>query len=147
MVYNNGFPVGYNQMNPQQFQQYGYQQMPQVQPVQQPQTAQTMTPPTIHAEIIQVPDESDIDRHPMAAGTSQMFMTQDDGHIIIKSMYQNGQYDKTYYDKRPPAPPAPVFDPALYVTKDELSALVTSMIASQSAPKAAKKKETANEQL
>lgn len=147
MAFNNGFPMGYQQMYPQQLQQYGYQQMPQVQPVQnQPiQAQQSMTPPTIHAEIIQVPDESDIDRHPMAAGTSQMFMTQDDGHIIIKSMYQNGQYDKTYYDKRPPAPPAPVFDPEKYVTRDEVSTLVASMIASQTATKTTKKKEATNE--
>jgi hypothetical protein len=126
MVYNNGFPVGYNQMNPQQFQQYGYQQMPQAQSVQQTQ-AQTMTPPTIRAEIIQLP-EDEIDRYPMAAGTSQMFMTTDDGHIIIKSMYQNGQYDKTYYDKRPPAPPAPVFDPSEYVRKEDVQAYVQQAV-------------------
>jgi hypothetical protein len=128
MVYNNGFPVGYNQMNPQQFQQYGYQ-IPQVQPVQnQPiQAQQSMTPPTIRAEIIQLP-EDEIDRYPMAAGTSQMFMTTDDGHIIIKSMYQNGQYDKTYYDKRPPAPPAPVFDPSEYVRKEDVQAYVQQAV-------------------
>ena len=98
---------------------YQYQQ-PQY---QQPQ----MTPPTIHAEIIQVDSEDVVDRYPMNAGASQMFMTRDEQHIIVKTMYANGQFDKSYFDKRPPAPPEPRFDPSVYVTKEELESRLSAL--------------------
>ena len=40
-----------------------------------------------------------------------------------------------FFDKRPPSPPAPVFDPAAYVTREELE----KRIAEISAPKRVKK--------
>ena len=103
---------------------------------QQPQTPQSanmgpqtaMTPPTIHAEIIQVESEEAVDTHPHAAGTSQMYMTRAEDKIIIKTQYANG-YDKIIYDKRPPAPPAPAFVPEDYVRRDEIGKLVAAAVA------------------
>ena len=120
MAYGNGFPAtyqqqytGYQQQPYNAFQQqYGYQQQ-----VQQ----QTMTPPTIHAEIIQFGSEEEIDRFPMQAGASQMFMSKDEQHIVIKTMYANGQYNKDYYDKRPPAPEV---ETAQFVTREEAIKLI-----------------------
>lgn len=114
-----------------------YNQHPQ--PVQQPN--QMMTPPTIRAEIVQVDSVEAIDRHPMAAGTSQMFMTKDEQTIVVRSMYANGQHSDDVYDKRPPAPPAPTLNPDDYVRKDELQALISE--AMQPQRKTAKKEEAA----
>lgn len=93
---------------------------------QNSQNTQAMTPPTIHAEIIQYGSEDEVDRYTMAAGASQMFVSRDDSTFIVKTMHQGGQFDKDYYDKRPPAPPAPTLNPAEYVRKDELQALLAA---------------------
>lgn len=118
----------YGQQNQQQGQQQG----------------QMMTPPTIDAKIIQVDSIEAIDRFPMAAGTSQMYMTKDEQNIVVRSMYANGQHNDEIYDKRPPAPPAPTLNPADYVRKDELQALIADALQAHTAPhKAATKKEEA----
>lgn len=117
----------------------------QNQPAQQAQqNQQGLTPPTIRAEIVQVDTLDAIDRFPMAAGTSQMFMTKDEANIVVRSMYANGQHSDDIYDKRPPAPPAPTLNPADYVRKDELQALIADALQAHTAPhKAATKKEEA----
>lgn len=116
----------------------------QNQPAQGQQNQQGLTPPTIRAEIVQVDSMDAIDRFPMAAGTSQMFMTKDEANIVVRSMYANGQHSDDIYDKRPPAPPAPTLNPADYVRKDELEALIADALQAQTAPrKAATKKEEA----
>lgn len=117
----------------------------QNQPAQQTQHNQPgLTPPTIRAEIVQVDSMDAIDRFPMAAGTSQMFMTKDEANIVVRSMYANGQHSDDIYDKRPPAPPAPTLNPAEYVRKDELEALIADALQAQTATrKAATKKEEA----
>lgn len=154
MAYYNGFPAtypgAYSQGYPgPQMPVYG-QQMPNpgfqnasypnasTQPVQQPQQqpAPMMTPPTIRAEIIQIDDEgweNYVDRFPLGAGASQMFMTRSEGNIIIKSMGQTGPLPLVIFDKRPPQPPAPAFDPEQYVRKDEISELVIAALAAQQA--------------
>lgn len=100
------------------------------QPVQNQQNniQQDMTP-TIRAEIKQVDNIEAIDRVPMAGGTSQMFMTKDESAIVIRSMLANGQHSDVIYDKRPPAPPAPKFDPSEYVRRDELETLLSAALA------------------
>lgn len=109
----NPFPVGYNPYN-----LYGPYQPQQMQQVQQPQA---MTPPTIHADIIQVESEAEADRYPMAANQPpQMFMTRDETAIFIKTMLANNQHDLKVYPLRPPAPPAPPVDLKAYVTRQEL---------------------------
>jgi hypothetical protein len=118
---------------------YGQQGQQQTQ-----QQGQMMTPPTIRAEIVQVDSLDAIDRYPMAAGTSQMFMTKDEAAIVVRSMYANGQHNDDIYDKRPPAPPAPTLNPAEYVRKDELQALIAEALQARTAPaKATAKKEEA----
>ena len=87
-----------------------------------------MTPPTIRAEIIQIEDEAAVDRFPLAAGASQMFMTRAEDKIIIKTMGQDGSLPLVIYDKRPPAPPAPKFDPAEYVRRDEADKLIMERV-------------------
>lgn len=124
----------YMRMHGQQFQQNA----------QQEQNRQMMTPPTIRAEIVQVDNMDAIERFPMAAGTSQMFITKDEQNIVVRSMYANGQHTDEIYDKRPPAPPAPTLNPAEYVRKDELEALITDALQAHTAPhKAVTKKEEA----
>ena len=168
MAYYNGFPATYNQMYPQgfpgaQMPMYG-QQMPNngymggtfqngnTQPVpgtqmsQANQAAPMMTPPTIRAEIIQIEDEAAVDRFPLAAGASQMFMTRAEDKIIIKTMGQDGPMPLVIYEKRPPAPPAPKFDPSEYVRRDEVETLVSAALAAQTRPvKRQKKEETEDE--
>lgn len=94
------------------------------------QGGQTMTPPTIHADIIMVDDFAEMDRYPLAAGTNQMFATKDENHFAVRSMHANGEHSDTFYDKRPPAPPKPQINPEDYVRKDEIAALVAETIQS-----------------
>ena len=91
-------------------------------------TQQDMTP-TIRTEIKQVDSIDAISRTPPAPGTTGAYMTKDEQTIIFRSMYANGEYKDRIYDQRPPAPPAPKFDPALYVRKDEIPALVDEALA------------------
>lgn len=102
----------------------------QVQPGTQMSSAnqQDMTP-TIRTEIKQVDSIDAISRTPPAPGTTGAYMTKDEQTIIFRSMYANGEYKDRIYDQRPPAPPAPKFDPALYVRKDEIPSLVDEALA------------------
>ena len=114
----------------------------QNQPAQQAQqNQQGLTPPTIRAEIVQVDSLDAIDRYPMAAGTSQMFMTKDEAAIVVRSMYANGQHNDDIYDKRPPAPPAPTLNPDDYVRRDELKDLLAELLQTRTASTKAKKEE------
>lgn len=157
MPYNTGFPATYQQQQMGGYQAgayaqngYGQQMNAYAQPGPTAQQAvnyasQTaMTPPTIHAEIVQVANEAAVDTHPQAAGTSGMYMTQDEQHIIIKTQYAQG-FEKVCYDRRPPEPPAPVFDPAEFVRRDELPNLIAQAVASQNISKKAPKKEVGEE--
>lgn len=146
MAYYNGFPATYpgayqtpypapqmpvygQQMANPGFQSGSFQNG-NTQPMQQvpQQQAPMMTPPTIRAEIIQIEDEAAVDRFPVAAGASQMFMTRAEDKIIIKTMGQDGSLPLVIYDKRPPAPPAPVFDPGEYVRKDEFNERLNAIL-------------------
>lgn len=166
-TYGQTFPQGYpmTQPNPyaQQMAQTAFQQpnmTQQMQPTQMSganQPVPMMTPPTIRAEIIQIDDEgweNYVDRFPLGPGASQMFMTRSEGNIIIKSMGQTGPLPLIIYDKRPPAPPAPVFDPGEFVRKDEFNERLNAILdaleanqkeqptqAAQNAPRRAAKKE------
>ena len=133
------YPGQQTWQDPAYMRLYGQQGQQQAQ-----QQGQMMTPPTIRAEIVQVDSLDAIDRYPMAAGTSQMFMTKDEAAIVVRSMYANGQHNDDIYDKRPPAPPAPTLNPAEYVRKDELQALIAEALQARTAPaKATTKKEEA----
>lgn len=129
--------------DPAYMRAYGSQSPQNPQNAQQTGPQQMMTPPTIRAEIVQVESMDVIDRYPMAAGTSQMFMTKDEKNIVVRSMFANGQHTDDIYDKRPPAPPAPTLNPADYVRKDELESLISEALQARTAPRKAKNEEAA----
>lgn len=87
------------------------------------QPAQDLTP-TIRTDIKQVDSIEAISKNPPGPGTTGAYMTKDEKMIIFRSMYANGEYSDKIYDERPPAPPAPKFDPSEYVRRDEIQMLV-----------------------
>lgn len=109
-------------------------------PANQQRAQQPITPPTIHAEIIQIGSVNDAERYPLAAGGKQMFVTQDESAFILKEQQQTG-YILTIYDRRPPEPPAPAIDPAKFVTHDELEERLAKLAAARPARTATAKEE------
>lgn len=122
MVNNYGMWIpDYPGQSPYQDPQY-MARMNQAQQHQQqaaPAQQQTMTPPTIHADIIQIRSVDEAERFPMGAGMKQMFVTYDESAIVLKEQHQTG-YNLTVYDRRPPEAEKPPIDPDKFVTKDEL---------------------------
>ena len=118
MAYNNGFPMSYQQFYQPQYQApYGGFQGGNNQMQQQAQTApQMMTPPTIHAEIVQIADRNEALNFPVGAGQAQMMITRDDSTIFVKSAFANGQSSLVEYVKKEPEPQKP---PADYITREE----------------------------
>ena len=129
-AYNNGFPVNYPQYYPQYQQPY---QMPQYQPQQQAQASSRMT------EVFPATSEKTVLEFPVTAGTTQMFVATDDSFIAIKEASVTGQVTVQFYDKRPPAPPEKPFDPAAFVTREELEQRLAAL--STPAKRPAKKEE------
>ena len=116
MAYNNGFPMSYQQFYQPQYQvpynsfQSGNNQM------QQQAQSQMMTPPTIHAEIVQIADRAEALNFPVGAGQAQMMIAKDDSAIFVKTAFANGQSNLVEYVKKAPEPQTP---PADYVTREE----------------------------
>ena len=131
-VFNNGFPVTY----PQVYPAYGPFQAPQ--PIPQPVQHQQQTR---MVEVIPVANENAVVDFPVPVGVTQEFVAQDDSFVAFKSNGVNGQSDIVYYDKRPPAPPAPAFDPAVFVRRDEIDDMIAAAISAQTTPKRSPKKE------
>lgn len=121
----------------------GYQPYQQFQPVQQP--APGMSPPTVRADIVQVADEAEAERYAVGAGASQMMIARDDSAIFIKTAAANGETSLAVYERRPPAPPAPTFDPALYVRRDEVESIVAAALQTAIGGAAVQRKEVAHE--
>lgn len=123
MTYNNGFPMSYQQYYPQQ--QVGFQQ-----PMNIPQQAQQqmMTPPTIHAEIVQVSNKSEAMNFPVGAGQAQMMMAKDDSAIFIKTAFANGQSNIVEYVREAPDPETPSAD---YVTREEFERRLAELVKSE----------------
>ena len=137
MPYN---PYMYGSYYGNPYQQYNsYQQQSVQQPVQQ-----QLTPPTIHADIVQVVDTTAADNFPVGAGQSQMFITQDESTIIIKSVLANGQTVPTIYKRQNPEQKKPEINPADYITRDEFERRIADIMpapAQPAAPKRATKKD------
>ena len=116
MAYNNGFPMSYQQFYQPQYQvpynsfQSGNNQM------QQQAQSQMMTPPTIHAEIVQIADRAEALNFPVGAGQAQMMIAKDDSAIFVKTAFANGQSNLVEYVKKAPEPQTPSAD---YVTREE----------------------------
>lgn len=83
--------------------------------------------PTIRTEIIQVENEEAARNYPVGIGASQMMIARDDSAIFVKTSLQNGQYNMDVFIKRPPAPEKPPFNPAEYVRKDEIAAIIAEL--------------------
>lgn len=97
MQYGGYYPATYQNPYQNPYTQY---QAPAQQNFQQP-AQQTLTPPTIHAEIIQVDGGSrEVESFPVNAGCSQMFMSKDEQTIFIKSVFANGQHTITEYQRQ-----------------------------------------------
>lgn len=133
--YNRWFPdyPGQQPWQDPQFVRIHGQQQPTAAPQQnapqqqQPAVGRTMTPPTIHAEIVQVDGEQAAAQYPVGAGMSQMMMARDESAIFVKEATQNG-YRLVIYDRRPEAPPAPPFDPSKYMLREEVHGLVAAEV-------------------
>lgn len=129
MAYNNGFPVTYQQYFPQY-------QMPFQQPVQQmTQPASRMT------EVFPAANEKAVLEFPVTAGTTQMFVANDESFIAVKEVSVTGQISTMFFDRRPPAPAEKPVDLTAYVTREELE----KRLASLSARKAKKETEAGEE--
>ena len=136
MAYNPAlyFPQSYQ---PQMYQPGQSFNFPQMQIPAQSTPAQMMTPPTIHAEIIQVDNELAASQYPVGAGTSQMMMAKDDSGIYVKTATPNG-FTLDVFEKRE-KPQESVFNPADYIRKDEIETLVSAILAGQTATKHGKR--------
>lgn len=88
------------------------------------QASPQMTPPTVHADIIQVADEEAMERHPVDAGTSQMMISRDESVIGVKTVLANGENIMDIYRKQPRAPKAA--EPE-YVTRAEFERWVAEI--------------------
>lgn len=119
------------QQAPPQMQQQQMTQMQGGNPVPAT-TPQMLTPPTIHADIVQVDGEQAAANYPVGAGASQMMMARDDSAIFVKTALANGQYTLDVFQKRPPAPEKPPLDLSEYVKRDEIEALIAAALASHS---------------
>lgn len=128
MAYNNGFPATYQPMYPQ-YQMPQYQQLQGTQMSPANGTMQTMTPPMVHADIIQVASEAEAQNYPVALGASQMMVAKDDSAIYVKTAFANGQSNLDVFVKRPPAPPEKPVDMGLYVTRDEFEQRIAALSA------------------
>ena len=134
----NPFPVGYQPYNggyqyqyqPQQIPVNGWN-MPSGQMPQQNPPAQQDMIPVIHMDIKQVENIEAINKNPPVTGTTGAYMTKDEKTIVFRSVYANGEYTDKIYDERPPAPPAPVFDPKEYLRKDEFDERVRAIVTAQ----------------
>ena len=136
MPYN---PYMYGSYYNNPYQQYNSYQQQTV-----PQPAQQLTPPTIHADIIQIDNISAADNFPVGAGQSQLLMTRDDSAIVIKSVLANGQPVTTVFKRQNPEQKKPEINPADYITRDEFErriADITPAPAPSAAPKRATKKD------
>lgn len=145
--YNNYFPATYQQtVNPYQQYQNQFQQNFQ-QPVQnqfQNPAQQTLTPPTIHAEIIQIDGgRKEVENYPVNAGCSQMFIAKDEQTIFIKSVLANGQFTLDEYQKKEPEPEHETNLLENYVTIDMLNSRLSEIVSafSQNQQKSSKKSE------
>lgn len=133
------YPGQQTWQDPAYMRAYGQQQPAQ----QAQQNQQGLTPPTIRAEIVQVDDMDAINHINITPGTPQMFWTKDEHTIVVRTMYANNQHSDRIWKEQPPEPPAPTLNPADYVRKDELQALIAEALQARTAPTKAKKEEAA----
>ena len=114
---------------------YGQRQPVQQAPQQQPQgNAQTV-------EVLPADNERFVLDFPIGNGQTKLFIAKSDTFVGIKSVSMAGEVSIDFFDKRPPAPPVPTLNPADYVRKDELSALIADAIKAENTARKPAKKE------
>ena len=128
------FPGQQPFQDPAYIRAYGQQGQHQAQ-----QPAQMMTLPTIDAKIMQVDNVDAIDRVTITPGAPQMFWTKDEQTIVVRTVYANNQHSDRVWKEQPPEPPATTLNPADYVRKDELQALIAEALQARTAPRKATK--------
>lgn len=132
MAYNY-FPVNY-QNNQAYYPQPQYTNLNSQTPLQYTANQQyatnqqAITPPTIHAEIVQVDNEQAAENYPLAVGASQMMIAKDDSAIYVKTMFANGQYNLDVFVKRPPQQKQQEIDTSLYVTREEFETRLQALM-------------------
>ena len=98
---------------------------------QQPMQAQQANQQSSRmVEVVPAASEKAAEEFPVAAGATQMIIGSDDSFVAVKSVSVTGQVTFDIYDKRPPAPPVQPLNPADYVRKDEVSALIAEALKS-----------------
>lgn len=78
-------------------------------------------------EVVPVETVEEAGRIQVQMGGTVLAIAKDDSFIAVKSVGMNGNDSFNVFDKRPPAPPAPVFDPTAFVTKEELEARLATI--------------------
>lgn len=116
-------------MDPQFARIHGQQSTQAVQqsPAPQQPAAAAMTPPTIHAEIVQVDGEAAAAQYPVGAGMSQMMIARDESAIFVKTATASG-YTLDVFEKRPPAPQPAPFNPDEYIRVSALPGIVAAEV-------------------
>lgn len=113
---------------------YGQRQQMQQQPQQPQNSAQTV-------EVLPADNERFVLDFPVGNGQTKLFISKSDTFVGIKSVSMAGEVSVDFFDKRPPAPPVPTLNPADYVRKDELSALIADAIKAENTARKPAKKE------
>lgn len=72
------------------------------------------------AEVFPAASEKTVLEFPVQAGTTVMFVANDDTFTAIKEASVTGQITTVFFDRRPPSAAEKPVDMALYVTRDEL---------------------------
>lgn len=126
-------PAYMRYISQQQQHQNTYQGQQYQQPVQQQAQQSRMT------EVFPAANEKMVMEFPVASGSTVLFIANDDSFFAIKEASVTGQVTVQFYDKRPPAPPEKPFDPAVFVTREELEQRLSALSVSAKRPA---KKET-----
>lgn len=121
----------YRSYYPQTYQPYQQFQQPSVSNLQNNSTSmnnlqsqQMMTPPTIHAEIVQVSGKDEAINFPVGTGQTQMMMAKDESSIFIKSVFANGQSTLIEYRKKLEKPSSSKVD---YITREEFERRISEI--------------------
>ena len=101
-----------------------YQPIQPIQPMYQQQPAQS--PRMVEAVPVDSVDEAA--KIQVQIGGTVLAFARDDSFIAVKSVGVNGQDSFNIFDKRPPAPPKPAFNPEEYVTKEELETRLAAIL-------------------
>ena len=123
MDYRSYYPMSY-----QPYPQFQQPNSPNMQiagnPMNNSQSQQMMTPPTIHAEIVQVNGKEEAINFPVGTGQTQMMMAKDESSIFIKKTFANGQSTIFEYTKKPEENNSSKVD---YITREEFERRISEI--------------------